>query len=46
MRSEERRVTDHDLITAIVTEYGIAKAPFETSFQEIFRKKKKEKSKK
>ncbi len=39
-------VTDHDLITAIVTEYGIAKAPFETSFQEIFRKKKKEKSKK
>ncbi len=33
-------VTDHDLITAIVTEYGIAKAPFETSFQEIFRKKK------
>ncbi len=39
-------VTDHDLITAIVTEYGIAKEPFETSFQEIFRKKKKEKSKK
>ncbi len=39
-------VTDHDLITAIVTECGIAKAPFETSFQEIFRKKKKEKSKK
>ena len=36
-------VTDHDLITAIVTEYGIAKAPFETSFQEIFRKKKEEK---
>ena len=32
-------VTDHDLITAIVTEYGIARAPFEESFAEIFRKK-------
>ena len=33
-------VTDHDLITAIITEYGIAKAPFQESLQEIFEKKK------
>lgn len=32
-------VTDHDLITAIVTEYGIARAPYEESLREIFRKK-------
>ena len=32
-------VTDHDLITAVITEYGIARAPFEESFREIFRKK-------
>ena len=32
-------VTDNELITAIITEYGIAKAPFETAFQEIFQKK-------
>lgn len=33
-------VTEHDLITGIITEYGIAKAPFEESFSEIFCKKK------
>ena len=32
-------VTDHDLITAIITEYGIARAPFKESFEEIFKKK-------
>ena len=31
-------VTDHDLITAIVTEYGIARAPFTESLLEIRRK--------
>lgn len=35
-------VTDHELITAIVTEYGIARAPFTQSLQEIFEKKGKE----
>ena len=34
-------VTDHDLITAVITEYGIARAPYEKSFQEIFEKKEK-----
>lgn len=32
-------VTDHELITAIVTEYGIARAPFTQSLQEIFEKR-------
>lgn len=32
-------VTDQDLITAIITEYGIARAPFETSLEEIRRRK-------
>ena len=32
-------VTDHELITAIVTEYGVAKAPYEESLQEIFRRR-------
>lgn len=32
-------VTDHDLITGIVTEYGIARAPYTESLQEIFRRK-------
>lgn len=32
-------VTDHDLITAIVTEYGVARAPFTESLREIFKKK-------
>ncbi len=32
-------VTDNDLITAIVTEYGIAKAPFKESLEEIRQKK-------
>lgn len=36
-------VTDHDLITAVVTEYGIARAPYETAFQEIFEKKENDK---
>lgn len=35
-------VTDHELITAIVTEYGIARAPFEESLREIRRKKQEE----
>lgn len=32
-------VTDHDLITAIVTEYGIARAPFKESLEEIRQRK-------
>lgn len=32
-------VTDHDLITAIVTEYGILRAPFKESIPKIFQKK-------
>lgn len=32
-------VTDNDLVTGIVTEYGIATAPFEESFKKIFEKK-------
>lgn len=32
-------VTDHNLIAGIVTEYGIATAPFEESFREIFARK-------
>jgi methylthioribose-1-phosphate isomerase len=32
-------VTDNSLITAIVTEYGIARAPYQEAFQNIFRKK-------
>lgn len=34
-------VTDHELITAIVTEYGIARPPFSESFKEIFDRKEK-----
>lgn len=32
-------VTDHELIAGIVTEYGIARAPYTQSLKEIFRKK-------
>ncbi len=32
-------VSDNDLVTAIITEYGIAKAPYNDSFKEIFAKK-------
>lgn len=32
-------VTDHSLISGIVTEYGVAQAPFKEAFEEIFRKK-------
>lgn len=32
-------VTDHELITAIVTEYGIARPPFEASLKELYQKK-------
>lgn len=32
-------VTDHECITAIITEYGIAYPPFEESLKEIFKKK-------
>ncbi|MDF2612304.1 MAG: translation initiation factor, aIF-2BI family [Clostridia bacterium] len=32
-------VTDHEFITAIITEYGIAKPPFNESFREIFKRK-------
>lgn len=31
-------VTDHDLITGIVTEYGVARPPYREAFQEIFEK--------
>lgn len=33
-------VTDHSLITGIITEYGIARAPYRESFEELFQKKK------
>ena len=33
-------VTDHELIAGIVTEYGIARAPYTKSLKEIFQKKK------
>jgi methylthioribose-1-phosphate isomerase len=33
-------VTDNDLITGIITEYGIARAPYTESFKDIFPKKK------
>lgn len=32
-------VTDHELIAGIVTEYGIARAPYTESLQEIFKKR-------
>lgn len=32
-------VTDHELITAVITEYGIARAPYETSLADLCRKK-------
>lgn len=32
-------VTDNELITAIVTEWGVARAPYSESLREIFRKK-------
>ena len=32
-------VTNHELIVGIVTEYGIARAPYEEAFKEIFAKK-------
>jgi len=32
-------VTPHGLISGIITEYGIARAPYEKAFREIFRKK-------
>ena len=32
-------VTDHSLIAGIVTEYGIARAPYTESLKEIFAKK-------
>lgn len=32
-------VTDHDLIAGIITEYGIAKPPYNQSLKEIFKKK-------
>ncbi len=33
-------VTDNELIAGIVTEYGIARAPYKEAFEEIFKKKK------
>ena len=35
-------VTDHELISGIVTEYGVARAPYETSLKDIFKKKEEE----
>lgn len=34
-------ITDSDLITAIVTEYGVARAPYREAFEEIFQRKNK-----
>ena len=39
-------VTDNDLITAIVTEYGIARAPFKESLEEIRKQKQEAKAEK
>ena len=36
-------VTDHELIAGIVTEYGVARAPYTESLKEIFAKKEQEK---
>ena len=36
-------VTDHELIAGIVTEYGLARAPYTESLKEIFAKKEQEK---
>lgn len=33
-------VTDNELITGIITEYGVLRAPYESSIKEIFEKKK------
>ena len=33
-------VTDNDLITGIVTEYGVLRAPFDVAIKELFEKKK------
>ncbi len=35
-------VTDHDLISGIVTEYGVARAPYEESLREIMGRKQRE----
>lgn len=32
-------VSEHQLVTALITEFGIARAPYEESLKEIFRKK-------
>jgi methylthioribose-1-phosphate isomerase len=32
-------VTDHDLITAIITEFGIARPPYSESLKAVFEKK-------
>ncbi len=29
-------VTPHELITAVITEYGVIRPPFQTGFEEIF----------
>ena len=34
-------VTDHDLIAGIITEYGIARAPYQESLKEIMDQKRK-----
>lgn len=39
-------VTDHDLIAGIVTEFGVARAPYTESLKEIFALKEKEQSEK
>ncbi|MCH5260276.1 MAG: S-methyl-5-thioribose-1-phosphate isomerase [Lachnospiraceae bacterium] len=39
-------VTDHDLITGIVTEYGVMRAPYEESFRKLFERKASEENKK
>jgi len=39
-------VTDHEFITAIITEYGIARPPFNEAFKEIFTRKEEAKKKK
>ena len=33
-------VTDHDLITGIVTEYGVLHAPYDNAIRELFADKK------
>ena len=42
MTRKQDQEIDHELIAGIVTEYGIARAPYTESLQEIFKKREQE----